>query len=88
MENFIINRINQKLSEGHITLTEFLVDYMYVEGYVSDADYENYIRDNVRPKFTTTVFDNTVDDIQDKVRREEVVENKDSLRRVDLNMFE
>ena len=88
MEEFI-TMINRKLSNGEISITEFLVDYLYVQQCLSDDDYINYINNrNCIPKFTYKAPSNLIEDIMDVCRREEIVQNKFKLITPTLNMFD
>ena len=88
MEEFI-TMINRKLGNGEISITEFLVDYLYVQQCLSDDDYINYINNRNRiPKFTYKAPSNLIEDIMDICRREEIVQNKFKLITPTLNMFD
>ena len=88
MEEFI-TMINRKLSNGEISITEFLVDYLYVQQCLSDDDYINYINNrNYIPKFTYKAPYNLIEDMMDVCRREEIVQNKFKLITPTLNMFD
>ena len=88
MEEFI-TMINRKLGNGEISITEFLVDYLYVQQCLSDDDYINYINNRNRiPKFTYKALSNLIEDIMDICRREEIVQNKFKLITPTLNMFD
>lgn len=88
MEEFI-TMINRKLGNGEISITEFLVDYLYVQQCLSDDDYINYINNKeYLPTFTYKAPSNLIEDIMDVCRREEIVQNKLKLITPTLNMFE
>ena len=88
MEEFI-TMINRKLGNGEITITEFLVDYLYVQQCLSDDDYINYINNKeYLPTFTYKAPSNLIEDMDDVCRRENILQNKHKLIIPTLNMFD
>lgn len=84
----IINNLNKKLREGVINLSEFLVNYLYVEGYMSKEEFDKHLSNSTYiPKLEIQNKDIFPESIQLKVEREDYVESKRNSKYLDLTFF-
>ena len=83
----IVNMINRKLREDIINFSEFLVNYLYVEGYMSKEEFDKYSNtSNYIPKLETQ-NESFPETLHLKAEREDYVEYKRNNRDLDLNYF-
>jgi hypothetical protein len=84
----IVTSLDKRLREGTIHLSEFLVNYLYIEGYISKEEFDKHLLDNTyTPKLEVQNEDPFPETLQLKVEREDYVENKRNNRDLDLTFF-
>ena len=81
-----------KIREGKLALSTFLVDYLFAEGNITKEDYDSFCNNNsfipnfITPKVPTT-FEELKLDLEEKVNRELYIEFKKNNKEVNLEFF-
>lgn len=84
--------LTDKIREGKLVLSTFLVDYLFVEGNITQEDYNSFCRDNsfipnfITPKVPTN-FEELRLDLEEKVSRELYIEFKRNNKELNLEFF-
>lgn len=81
-----------KIREGKLVLSTFLVDYLFVEGNITQEDYNSFCSNNsfipnfITPKVPTN-FEELKLDLEEKVTRELYIEFKRNNKEINLEFF-
>lgn len=81
-----------KIREGELVLSTFLVDYLFAEGNITQKDYDDFCSGNSSiPNFITpkvpTNFEELKLDLDEKVNRELYIEFKRNNKEINLEFF-
>ena len=81
-----------KIREGELFLSTFLVDYLFVEGSITQTDYDSFCSNSsfipnfITPKVPTN-FEELKLDLDEKVNRELYIEFKRNNKEINLEFF-
>ena len=81
-----------KIREGKLALSTFLVDYLFVEGNITQTDYDSFCSNNssipnfIIPKAPTN-FEELKLDLEERVNREIYIEFKRNNKEMNLEFF-
>ena len=81
-----------KIREGKLVLSTFLVDYLFVEGNITQEDYNSFCSNSsFIPNFITSKVPNNFEelrlDLEEKVTRELYIEFKRNNKEINLEFF-
>lgn len=82
-----IEEWNKELGTEKMPLTEFLVQYLYREGYMELEEYIKYLNNNTYIPYLSLVQVSESNLFEDKIKRQEIINNKDNLVKINIDFF-
>ena len=87
MEDYISKLQNRLCTEPECR-TESFISYLFVEGYMTLEEYKKFLNSNNYIPTLQFIEDHPDDFIHGRCNREEIVDNRDSLKEFTLDTFE